>query len=221
MAAHYVEEIVSFRPQGPIYLAGYSVGGLIAFEIARQIHRRGRQVALLALFDSVPIMAIPWGFYALWLACYLPGRCLAHFRNWCSLPFHEQPQYIRGRWVALRNLLRPNRSRKRSVMVPVPAAGQLPQAPRFDDYYATVASTYRIRPYPDSADVFLSDETPAEWRWYWRYILRGRVSFHPVKGRHLEILQSPELLSGLAEALTVVLDRVQHQEMAARFNGEK
>src|SRR5205814_2240329 len=38
MAAHYVKEILSFQRDGPFYLAGYSMGGLIAFEMARQLH---------------------------------------------------------------------------------------------------------------------------------------------------------------------------------------
>ena len=39
MAAHYVQEIRSFQPEGPYYLGGYSMGGLVAFEMAQQLHR--------------------------------------------------------------------------------------------------------------------------------------------------------------------------------------
>lgn len=52
MAAHYVQEIVAFQPDGPYLLGGYSFGGLVALEMARQFHARGQQVALLALIDS-------------------------------------------------------------------------------------------------------------------------------------------------------------------------
>jgi thioesterase domain-containing protein/acyl carrier protein len=55
MAAHYVREMRSFQPQGPYYLGGSSLGGLVAFEMARQIHAQGQEVALLALFDSFSI----------------------------------------------------------------------------------------------------------------------------------------------------------------------
>ncbi|HMI17032.1 MAG TPA: amino acid adenylation domain-containing protein, partial [Bradyrhizobium sp.] len=60
MAAHYVQEIRSFQPEGPYYLGGYSMGGLIAFEMAQQLHRLGQRVALLVLFDTMPICVIPW-----------------------------------------------------------------------------------------------------------------------------------------------------------------
>jgi amino acid adenylation domain-containing protein len=52
MAAVYVEALLSFQPRGPYLLAGSSLGGLIAFEMARGLRSRGREVALLALLDA-------------------------------------------------------------------------------------------------------------------------------------------------------------------------
>ena len=57
MAAWYLESISQVQPQGPYFLAGYSMGGLIAFEIAQQLVRQGRQVGLLALFDASACLA--------------------------------------------------------------------------------------------------------------------------------------------------------------------
>ncbi len=52
MAAAYLDEIEGCEPAGPHALAGYSLGGIVAFEMARQLRARGRAVALLALFDA-------------------------------------------------------------------------------------------------------------------------------------------------------------------------
>jgi oxalate---CoA ligase len=52
MAAYYLEEIVAVQPEGPYLLFGYSFGGLVAYEMARQLNEQGRQVALLALGDT-------------------------------------------------------------------------------------------------------------------------------------------------------------------------
>jgi thioesterase domain-containing protein/acyl carrier protein len=52
MAAHYIPEILSFYPEGPYLLAGLSGGGVIAYEIAQQLISQGRQVNLVALFDT-------------------------------------------------------------------------------------------------------------------------------------------------------------------------
>jgi len=52
MAAHFVEHLVTFRPEGPFRLGGTSFGGVVAFEMARQLQRQGREVELLVLLDS-------------------------------------------------------------------------------------------------------------------------------------------------------------------------
>ena len=192
MAAHYVKEIVSFQPTGSFYLAGYSMGGLIAFEIARQLHRCGRRVAFLALFDSSPVGPIPQILYGLSMASYIPGRCLSHFRRWWKLPRREQFNYLLGRWAALRFWMEKNLSKPPPVTAPPPQESQRPQVPGFFDYYHAVAFAYRLRPYPGSADVFRSDdsnETHPGWKWwYWRYFVRGGVSYHRVPGGHMQIL---------------------------------
>jgi thioesterase domain-containing protein len=51
MAAHYAELIRKVQPGGPYLLAGYSFGGVIAYEIAQQLIDSGAEVALLALID--------------------------------------------------------------------------------------------------------------------------------------------------------------------------
>ncbi|NNJ84898.1 MAG: acyltransferase domain-containing protein, partial [Gammaproteobacteria bacterium] len=53
MAARYVEEIIRVWPQGPYNLYGWSFGGIVAFEMARLLQSDNREVALLALGDSV------------------------------------------------------------------------------------------------------------------------------------------------------------------------
>jgi thioesterase domain-containing protein len=54
MAAEYVRAIRELRPHGPYLLGGWSFGGLLAFEMARQILESHEEVLLLAIFDSAP-----------------------------------------------------------------------------------------------------------------------------------------------------------------------
>jgi thioesterase domain-containing protein len=54
MAACYVEAIQEIQPEGPYLLGGWSLGGVIAFEMARQFHEQGERVALVALLDTEP-----------------------------------------------------------------------------------------------------------------------------------------------------------------------
>ncbi|MDJ0567732.1 MAG: condensation domain-containing protein [Pleurocapsa sp. MO_192.B19] len=52
MAAHYIKEIQTIQPVGPYYLGGRCFGGIVAFEMARQLSEQGEKVALLALIDG-------------------------------------------------------------------------------------------------------------------------------------------------------------------------
>ena len=51
-AAKYVAEVQAVQPHGPYYLGGYSYGGMIAWEMARQLRAAGEAVDLLALIES-------------------------------------------------------------------------------------------------------------------------------------------------------------------------
>ncbi|MEU8897416.1 amino acid adenylation domain-containing protein [Nocardia sp. NPDC048505] len=51
-AEHYVAHIKSVQPSGPYHLLGWSLGGLIAHEIAVQLQEAGERVALLSMMDS-------------------------------------------------------------------------------------------------------------------------------------------------------------------------
>ncbi len=54
MAAYYIREMRVMEPAGPYYLGGYCFGGVVAYEMARQLREAGTGVALVALIDSVP-----------------------------------------------------------------------------------------------------------------------------------------------------------------------
>ncbi|GAB3921029.1 hypothetical protein GCM10028804_16200 [Larkinella terrae] len=55
MAAYYVKLILEQQPNGPYRLCGYSMGGIVAFEMAHQLKKIGKDVDLLALIDSYPV----------------------------------------------------------------------------------------------------------------------------------------------------------------------
>jgi len=97
MAAAYLEEIHTVQPSGPYALGGWSFGGLVAYDMARQLEDAGEAVSLLVLIDT----AFPAGLRQQlsprrhltrlarlsWpaRAAYLPrrlGRFLAHVWTW-------------------------------------------------------------------------------------------------------------------------------------------
>jgi amino acid adenylation domain-containing protein len=52
MAAYYVESMRAVQPEGPYLLGGWSFGGLVAYEMARQLTAAGEDVPLLFLLDT-------------------------------------------------------------------------------------------------------------------------------------------------------------------------
>ncbi|MGD7653461.1 MAG: non-ribosomal peptide synthetase, partial [Verrucomicrobiales bacterium] len=51
-AASYLQSIRTIQPHGPYRLAGYSFGGVVAFEIACQLREQGETVEFVGLFDT-------------------------------------------------------------------------------------------------------------------------------------------------------------------------
>ncbi|MEU7144576.1 amino acid adenylation domain-containing protein [Nocardia sp. NPDC046473] len=52
LAEHYVAEIKKVQPRGPYHLLGWSLGGVIAYEIAGCLDEAGDRVALLSMLDT-------------------------------------------------------------------------------------------------------------------------------------------------------------------------
>jgi acyl-coenzyme A synthetase/AMP-(fatty) acid ligase/thioesterase domain-containing protein/acyl carrier protein len=52
MAAHYIASLRRHQPRGPYYLCGSSLGGVVAFEMARRLSHDGEEVEFLGLLDT-------------------------------------------------------------------------------------------------------------------------------------------------------------------------
>ena len=52
MAANFISEMKTIYPEGPYAIAGFSFGGIIAFEMYRQLKDEDKKVTTLALLDS-------------------------------------------------------------------------------------------------------------------------------------------------------------------------
>src|SRR5690606_25159051 len=53
IAAHFINEIIAHIHNGPYRLAGYSFGGIIAYEMAQQLRALGKEVKHLIMFDTI------------------------------------------------------------------------------------------------------------------------------------------------------------------------
>ncbi len=64
MATHHIEKMRSIQPYGPYLVGGMCAGGVIAYEVARQLQGSGETVAMVALLDAADVAAPPrvWRF---------------------------------------------------------------------------------------------------------------------------------------------------------------
>jgi amino acid adenylation domain-containing protein len=89
IASEYIKNIRTVQPTGPYYLAGYSVGGVIIFEMAQQLFNQGEEVKLLALFDT----ACPTYFQHQKSATKFLAH---HWRIFKTLELRQKQKYILG-----------------------------------------------------------------------------------------------------------------------------
>ena len=78
VARHHVEALTAFQPSGAIVLGGWSVGAIIALEMAQQLQILGREIPLLIALDGAPSNTGAgigrWNpLYGWRLICNLPG----------------------------------------------------------------------------------------------------------------------------------------------------
>jgi phthiocerol/phenolphthiocerol synthesis type-I polyketide synthase D len=58
-AAHYLTIIHDIQPKGPYHLLGWSFGGCLAYEVARQLSEQGQAIGFLGLIDTILPAALP------------------------------------------------------------------------------------------------------------------------------------------------------------------
>ncbi len=178
MAVRYLQLLRRCQETGPYFLGGYSFGGLVAYEMACQLHQQGETVAFLALFDTICPTA-PKRPYT------LPERLV---RNWNAET--EFPKRVA-------RVLR----RAKNKVVPSPTPREVPsngsgRAHELGKAHEALHEVYRPRPYPGKVTLFkaLADDEifkfPEDYGWA---RLAGEVEIVSIPGRHLTVFDSEHL----------------------------
>ncbi|TAM03962.1 MAG: acetoacetate--CoA ligase [Paraburkholderia sp.] len=91
MASHYVDEIRRVQTHGPYAIIGFSFGGLVALEMAQQLHRAGEQIELLCILDTyVHERCLPFPDWLRYQSVYMRRQ----WKAWCDVPPVERAQFI-------------------------------------------------------------------------------------------------------------------------------
>lgn len=101
MAAVYVKEIQRVQSQGPYFIAGYCMGGTVAFEVAQQLHQNGEKVALLALFDTMNWHKIPLTIWS--KISHAVQQLFFHAASFLSLDSEGKAKFVSEKGRDLKN----------------------------------------------------------------------------------------------------------------------
>ncbi len=105
MADDYIEEIKKIQPNGPYLLLGFSLGGFIAFDMAKKLATQGNEVGFTGVIDSVSSMAkhiqSPLGqiFFKLKISVIKP-----FYVTWLLLkePMNGKKQLLKNKYKSIR-----------------------------------------------------------------------------------------------------------------------
>ena len=215
IARQTLAQVRLIQPHGPYFLGGYSLSGIFAFELARQLAEAGEETALLALID--PSISILPGYYhllsvprrLLYRAGFMIYAARLHLGNLKQLPFPKKISYI---WQRVAKRLP-------SKFQPAPAS------PSTADPYLEpliiqrqLSRRYRLRPYPGRVVLIKSmdraDHT-LEPGWFfdretsgWKILAGAGVAVVPIPGDHHSIILEQNI-DTLAQALAGCIHSAQ------------
>jgi aspartate racemase len=203
MATRYIAELRRIQPEGPYALGGHSYGGIVAFEMARQLHIQGQRIALLAILDSDTPTEPD--------RSDLLKRLLGHLNVLRRFNTRDKLAYLtsRTRAVVRKRLRRLQwqiiHAFARRLKRPLPQ-----QCQDVEQLNLQALAEYEPRPYPGRLVLFRAGERwvegasdPAE---EWAKLALGGVDIVDVPGDHLTILQEPQVQT-LARKLRIWLEQ--------------
>jgi pimeloyl-ACP methyl ester carboxylesterase len=229
MAAAHLEALRSVQPVGPYLLGGFCNGGLIAYEMARQLHTQGEQVELLVLIDPASPASHCWLRSILrHLSTLLhlgPQQQFAWFLHVLHVYKYLRLAQYRQRWHDLGGDSEPEESQGRSATAGLGLGRLAWLVPSVEairrnwlNVYEWVTADYVPGSYPGKIMVFWSSEGSASMqRMGWRQVLRrigwtkmveaNEVEVQVIPGTH--ITWRTEHYRTLAEQLQMCLNKAQ------------
>jgi amino acid adenylation domain-containing protein len=204
MAAYYLDGIRTVQPRGPYRLGGWSLGGLVAYEMAQRLVEAGEAVQMLGLLDTGRPEERDAGL-ALDHASVL-RRVLTDVIGWAATR-GITPQMLEGLTPAEQLEVVAEKVGERWMPPERLAEVAALTRVRLANHNALV--DYVARPYPGAIDYFQSTgsahlATAPDAISFWSGLARGGFTIHPVGGNHGTLLQVPHVHT-LAGALKKAL----------------
>jgi amino acid adenylation domain-containing protein len=193
MAGYYISLLRSVQPRGPYLIGGWSMGGIVAYEMAQQLSTQGESVALLAMLDATILPAVEGGdkemVYA-WMGKDLP------WEQFMQLNEEEQAGYLL------------EYMRRIGFELPTTDVLLFRNHMRLFEINSRAVSYYTPSPYNGTMTVFRCREASAHIPpdLGWGKFVRGLLEIHEVPGNHHSMMDYPHV-EELAHQLRACLDK--------------
>jgi len=215
MAASMAAKLLMHHRDGPIYLIGYSFGGYLAIEVARQLVGLGKLVPFVGMIDTIPgpaCLSLPYRIYHFarnvgpWALNFVPWalkvttREITHARHWVNF------RNIILRKLGGQHKMQPHdwyknlpEGRKNIVAQNLVHARKY----RFEGIYRDTIFLFRQRP---SAPTFDRLFRPHQLDDYgWRRVTRANIEVVYIPGGHESCMFQPDVVH-FANKLSLALD---------------
>jgi amino acid adenylation domain-containing protein len=199
MASYFIQAIRTVQPQGPYFILGYSFGGIVSFDIARQLTEQGEKIAFLGLLDirSPTITDITTPFIE-WLNIQI-----ARFQQ---LTFKQHLKYFVDKIFYRKKT--DYRSGVASALIDLNL--RTPELLNILDSNIKAKQRYQPQPYSGQADLFWSEYQD----WYikdypdlgWGNLITGGLHLQWIPGDHDSLMQEPHV-QVLAEKLRLSIEQ--------------
>ncbi len=201
MAEYSLKLVRATQPHGPYLLAGYSLGGLVALELAQRLRDSGEDIALLAMLDTY--------FQPEYLSCrqwlrIWGGRLAHHARHFATLPADQILPYAArrtGGWLMdIKSMAKPRRREATTNDLALPEPVR-----RVIEAGRIALRRYRPRPYHGVITYVEADpdyHRPASPEIIWGDLAQ-RLIMCPVNGDHVTMMSSHA--ANLAHWISIML----------------
>ncbi len=204
MASLYRDEIRRQFPQGPYFLCGGSMGGMIAFEVAQQLVADGGEVGLLGLFDT-------YGPNNRFFEIERGGSLQRIQYRWRDRWVRAMALSRRGRWEMVwsafkRRIVRVNEAletswcRMRGTALPHGLRYRELERANMHAFYR-----YQAKPYPGLLTLFRAEVQPYELvksrDLGWNSVAAGGIEIVDIPGTHDTLIEQQALLTALRDVL--------------------
>ena len=233
MASNYIQEIKNLQPAGPYYIGGYCLGGVVAFEMARQLEEEGNKIGLLAMISSsTPQHARnnshDIAVYRRWFYRFLE-RAELEMSNMSVLEGKKKMAYLKDRisrvWLVLLLKVEDFNGWLYSRLMGKPFKHSRPYILEKMRAYQNEAF-FEYKPLPIKTPIFLfrTSKRPRHLSkdptLGWKHLANGGIQDFEIKAFHRNILKDPHVMA-LAVKLRECIESAQNVTQAISASGRK